>query len=183
MTLLQNLFFTVLWYFLLPGVYFPLSCIIFLAPLVFIVAKTCRRVAKEARSRGRGKSKPWVWFYVSWMFVKCLWCVPITTDPQSAKSDTTKAHYQPRLQMVSIHYISISRCQLGIRGHLRCGGRIRWGIRAVLWSGMVSLFVVGSQILNIFLTGVVCVLCGPTFYIDSYLCLFSPPGSAPLCPR
>ena len=126
--MLRYLFFTLLFrflqldiIFLQPEIFFPLSYIIFLAPLVFIVAKTCLGVAREARSCGRGKSKPWVWFYVPWMFVKFLWCVFITVDPQSTKSDTTKAYHQPQPQMVYIHYISIFRCRLGVLGHRRCG--------------------------------------------------------------
>ena len=126
--MLRYLFFTLLFRFLQPDInfllpenFFPLFYIIFLASLVFIVAKTRLGVAREARSCGRGKSKPWVWFYVPWMFVKCLWCVFITVDPQSTKSETTKAYHQPQPQMVHIHYISIFRCQLGVLGHQRCG--------------------------------------------------------------
>ena len=180
--LLHNLCRFLLGYFTDPGsmVIIVLS-ICLLVPLMFFVAMLHRRASKEAWSYRQGKSKPWVWFYVPWMFMKSYWCVPIITEPQSEKSDTTKVHSQPRLGMVHIPYIYIYRFLLGRRGHRKCSIRVRGGIRVVLWSGMVIRCVVGSQILNIFLTGVVCVFCSPIFYNNSCLRCFSPPGYTPLC--
>ena len=107
--LLHNFCRFLLGYFTNPGsmviLAFSIPC---LMGLMFLVVRLHWGAAKEAWSYRRGKSKPWVWFYVPWMFMKSSWCVPIITDPQSANSDTTKAHPQARFGVLPILYIYVN---------------------------------------------------------------------------
>ena len=66
-------------------------------PVLFFLAKHWGQVVVGIRAYGKRISTPWRWLLAPWIFVKCVWYVPVVVILWLARSDAAKVHYRPQL--------------------------------------------------------------------------------------